>query len=225
VAVHILCIESSSDICGVCLTRDGEVIIEKELIGYKHSSHLLPLMIEVLEGANLSKNDLDAVALSKGPGSYPGLRVGGSTAKGWAFGLDIPLIAIDTLQALASGVEADTGDMIMPMIDARRNEVYTALYNHHLELVKEVTPLIIDEAFNEFIPTEGQLILCGNGAFKAEEYKSNRIRIEETVCSARYLSELSYNYYLEERFENLTHFEPFYLKPPKIGKPKSPLLG
>ena len=230
-STKIICIETSTEICSVCVAVDGELQTIKELREFKHSSHLLPLIMSCLKDSKIKKEDLHAISLSKGPGSYTGLRVGASTAKGLAFGLDIPLIAIDTLKALAIGLieneEIDSStSIVMPMIDARRNEVYTAQYSSGLKSFRSTHPLILDETFKTQIKDHNSVIICGNGAHKATTICRDmpNIRIIPTSCRAQNLCTLSHSSYSQNEFEVLDHFEPHYLKPPKIARPKSPLV-
>ena len=222
----ILCIESSTEVCSVCLAINGQSEVVKELEDFKHSSYLLPLIIETIEEAKISKKELNAVAFSKGPGSYTGLRVGASTAKGLAFGLDLPLITIDTLQALASGVKKESSPetVIVPMIDARRNEVYTAMFDAELNFILPTRSLIIDTHLEEFIEGKSHIIFCGNGAHKVKTNVMGKMETVETKCTASNLAALSFDLYQNEIFEELDHFEPNYLKPPNITKPKA-LIG
>jgi len=230
-STKILCIESSTDICSVCISVNGKSVGLKEFKDFKHSSHLLPLILNSLEESDIDKKSLHSICLSKGPGSYTGLRVGSSTAKGLAFALDIPLIAIDTLKALANGLITNIGlndndVIVMPMIDARRDEVYTAKYSTSLDCILPIQPLILDHFFLDHLDHHHRIYLCGNGVQKATsicEGHSN-VMILPTQCSAQDLCSLSQLAYDQNLFETLDHFEPNYLKPPKITKPKSPLI-
>lgn len=230
-SVNILCIETSTDICSVCLSVDGKVQVLNEFKEFRHSSQLLPLILSVLDKSSIDKTQLDAICISKGPGSYTGLRVGASTAKGLSFALDIPLIAIDTLTSLANGIIinegiSDSDSLIMPMIDARRDEVYAALYNSNLEVMKSTHPLILNETFSDGFSDLKRLIVCGNGAEKAREHCENvqNITILPSECTAQSLCTLAERAFRNKDFVNLDNFEPNYLKPPRITKPKSPLL-
>ena len=227
----ILCIETSTDVCSVCIAIEGKPHGLREFKEFKHSSHLLPLILESIEVAGIQKSGLDAISLSKGPGSYTGLRVGASTAKGLAYALDIPLISIDTLTALANGIvrgknEIDENLVIISMIDARRDEVYAAIHDCHLNILKPTHPLILDSEFQKSLPADQQIIICGNGAKKANHYcnLNQNISIHPTECTAENLCTLSKDTFEKSQFENLDRFEPNYLKPPRITKPKSPLL-
>jgi len=207
----------------VAISDDGVCIAIEEVKGFKHSSKLSPMILELLSNSGIKRKEIDAVAISKGPGSYTGLRVGASTAKGWAFGLDVPLIAINTLHTLASSIQnLSEGELIAPMIDARRNEVYTALFDSDLNKLKPTHSFILDNGISPLISDDNtKCTICGNGAFKAQPFESSLIKVVPSECSARYLTLLSYKSYLNAEFEALDHFEPFYLKPPNIAKPKS----
>ncbi|MEE9371850.1 MAG: tRNA (adenosine(37)-N6)-threonylcarbamoyltransferase complex dimerization subunit type 1 TsaB [Saprospiraceae bacterium] len=229
-SINILCIETSTDVCSVCISRDDEIMGLNEFKEFRHSSHLLPLILSSLEEAGMPQSDLDAICISKGPGSYTGLRVGASTAKGWAFALDLPLLGIDTLLSLANGLllaqrEIPPHSVIMPMIDARRNEVYTSLYTLGLECLFPTQPMILDESFLDFISEERDYYICGNGAHKAAvlTQNMNNVHIIPTEATAHSLCALSQKSYSKKAFEILDHFEPNYLKAPNITKSKSQL--
>lgn len=227
----ILCIETSTDVCSVCICFGEEILGLREFKAFKHSSHLLPLILESIEASGVNKKELDAICISKGPGSYTGLRVGASTAKGLAFALDIPLIAIDTLKSLANTLlikknVKESNIVIMPMLDARRNEVYTAQYDIHLNELLPTQPMILNHYFIDQLSKQNEYYLCGNGSFKAEELCKNlqNTKIITTQCTSEGLCSLAKEAYDKNDFVSLDHFEPNYLKPPNITKPKSPLL-
>ena len=161
-------------------------------------------------------NELDAVCISEGPGSYTGLRIGTSSAKGLCDALDIPLIAVSTLQSMAYGAREQYPDykQYIPMIDARRMEVYTAAYNQNLEPVEKITNLILDEnAYSDFL-LKDKVVFSGNGMEKAVPILSKNINAIfcNTMTSARYLLALGYRKFIEQDFADIAYFEPFYLK-------------
>ena len=145
---HILCIETSTTVCSVCIIADEKIISFREVNnGFSHAENLHGFIEEVLKESNLSFSQLSAVAVSKGPGSYTGLRIGVSAAKGLCYALNIPLISIDTLQSMAWGAAQTKNDTVLfcPMLDARRMEVYCAVYTKNLETVLPVNALVLDE--------------------------------------------------------------------------------
>ena len=219
----ILNIETSTPICSVNLARDGQVVSLRETDEDKsHASRLTVFIDEILKEQNLSISDLDAVAVSQGPGSYTGLRIGVSTAKGLCYGASLPLIAISTLQALAwqvSSGEIETVDpagdpWFCPMIDARRMEVFTALYDKENQIQKEVSADIIDEQSFQELLDQRPVYFFGNGAMKCQEmiqHKNARFieNIEASSVSMALLSELAFK---TNQFVDVAYFEPFYLK-------------
>ena len=217
----ILNIETSTNICSVCIAKDGNIIAQKESSENKSHAKLLTLFIEdLLKEQSLTAANLDAVAVSKGPGSYTGLRIGVSVAKGLCYAKDIPLIAINTLQAMAFGVvsklSADNlnDSIIVPMIDARRMEVYSAFFDTKASLIRDVKAEIIDEnSYAEKLSTQ-KMIFCGDGSEKITStiQHENAIFISDFYPSATYMTVLSESCFESEKFENVAYFEPFYLK-------------
>lgn len=215
----ILCIETTTEICSVALAQNGKTIgllqIEQ---GNTHAARLHGLVQNVLQNAGYGLNQLSAVAVCKGPGSYTGLRVGVSAAKGYCYALDIPLIAIDSLTSLAAYF-AQNNDMspnalLVPMIDARRMEVYTAVFDQKLNMLEPIEAKIINEhSFSERLDQQ-ELIFFGNGAEKCKERirHKNAIFVPQINCSADGLAVIAKDAYLQKAFENVAYFEPFYLK-------------
>ena len=191
----ILCLDTATDICSVALTRAAQVIAYRENSdGNSHARTLLPFVEEVLNEAGVQPQELAAVAVSMGPGSYTGLRIGTSTAKGLCYALDIPLIAVPTLQIIAAGAAADTTTdrpaVFCPMLDARRMEVFTAQYDQNLNPMNEVEAVIVNE--NTFVELldKNKTTFCGNGAEKCRplyEKHPNAI-FDPTPVSARHRS-------------------------------------
>jgi len=227
VTSRILCIETSTDICSVCISLNGECISIKEITGFKHSSHLLPTIIDLLEEQSLKLQELDAICLSMGPGSYTGLRVGSSTSKGLSYSLDIPLIGINSLHSVANHAKHKLGEVgahiFFPMIDARRDEVYTAQFDSNMNLLKPTAPLKIDNNFIHLLDKNRDYIICGNGASKVNNFTAipTNVTLVPFDCSSASLCSLAQDAYLKERFEELDLFEPLYIKPPNITKPKA----
>lgn len=220
----ILQLETGTSSCSVALASDGQVLAIKEQQEVNiHASHLTLFINEVLKAANKSYEDLDAVAVSMGPGSYTGLRIGVSTAKGLCFALDIPLLAVSTLQSMASAKQslATEKTMLCPMIDARRMEVYLAVYDFNLSPIEDVKAVILDEhSFDSF--SEFTLIFFGDGAEKSKALYSDplRYRFEAHVNSAADMTSLAFEKFTKGEVEDLAYFEPFYLKDFMVTQPK-----
>ena len=212
---RILLIETSTSVLSVALAVDGTVACERVCEEpRKQASLTAPLVKEVLDEAGLSARELDAVCVSSGPGSYTGLRVGVSTAKGVAFGAGIPLLSIGTLDILVSGVSGEGApQFIVPMIDARRMEVYTAVYSAEGKRLTPVEAKVIGpDAFREYLE-QGEVLFVGDGALKCREViQSPAARFQEAHPLARHMAAAAQKAFDEEKFENLAYFEPFYLK-------------
>jgi len=212
---HILLIETSTSVLSVALARDGAVVSERVCAEpRKQASLTAPLVKEVLDEAGLTVRDCDAVCVSSGPGSYTGLRVGVSTAKGLAFGAGIPLLAMGTLDILVAGAQpSEDIRYIVPMIDARRMEVYTAVYSADARRLTEVESKIVDsDAFAQYLE-EGKVLFLGDGALKCREVIGHpHALFEEAFPLARHMAKWARKAFEEGKFENLAYFEPFYLK-------------
>ena len=212
---RILLIETSTSVLSVALSVDGTVACERVCEEpRKQASLTAPLVKEVLDEAGLSARELDAVCVSSGPGSYTGLRVGVSTAKGVAFGAGIPLLSIGTLDILVSGVSGEGApQFIVPMIDARRMEVYTAVYSAEGKRLTPVEAKVIGpDAFREYLE-QGEVLFVGDGALKCRDViPSSNARFEEAHPLARHMAAAAQKVFEEGKFENLAYFEPFYLK-------------
>lgn len=214
----ILLLETATLSCSVALAEDGGTIAAKELDERNaHAGHITLFVREVLEQSGRTMSELDAVAVSMGPGSYTGLRIGTSTAKGLCYALEIPLIAVNTLQSMAGNMVFSgkyPGYLYCPMIDARRMEVYTAVYNENLLEVLPVQARIIDNnSFRELLDNN-RIIFFGDGALKCADVLKhpNAIIISDFINSARDLSKLAFRKYKSTDFEDVAYFEPFYLK-------------
>ena len=223
----ILNIETATKNCSVSLAENGQVLAIKELNNgnYSHAEVLHPFIVDVLKEANLTAKDIDAVAVSKGPGSYTGLRIGVSAAKGLCFAFDKPLISIDTLKSLSHAISIDEG-FIIPMIDARRMEVYAGVFNENHLKVREIEAEIIEEnSFSEYLETN-KVYFLGDGAHKCKELitHKNAVFIDDKYPSAKEMAQLSFDKYKKNDIENVAYFEPYYLKdfiviPEKKKKP------
>ena len=216
----ILLIETATTMCSVALSAGIEILALKELNERNiHASQITLFIDEVMKKGGKNYTDLNAIAVSKGPGSYTGLRIGTSTAKGLCYALDIPLIAVDTLEAMAIGIlqdnlEISPNSLLCPMIDARRMEVYTAIFDTNLKLLADVSAKILDEhSFDPFF-TEKKLIFFGDGAAKSRQLYLNQTNFFflEFECSAAHMVPLAVYKYQNGQFENTAYFEPFYLK-------------
>lgn len=235
----ILNIETATTVCSVALAKDGDLISYKEQNeGYTHAENLTLFIEEVLNKSGHTFKDIDAIAVSKGPGSYTGLRIGVSTAKGLCFALDKPLISINTLKSLSLPLSKGEGNvlkknnsekfLLCPMLDARRMEVYSAIYDFQLNTIKETSAEIIDEQFVEktlsTLGREGEgLLFFGDGAAKCKDVLSkneNVVFIDNAFPSAKNMISLSEQAFANKQFEDVAYFEPFYLKDFVAGKKK-----
>lgn len=225
----ILLLETATERCSIALW-DGHAIRDTAVADaeFSHASQLTVLIEAMMQRQQMALAALQAVAVSYGPGSYTGLRIGLSTAKGICFALDLPLIVIDTLQALATGARArfPEADYIVPMIDARRMEVYTAAYDVVGRAVLPTQAMIVEEgAFAEWIDSGKRLAFVGNGAMKcAPVIGATRATFAEMACDASYLAGLAQAAFDAGQFADVAYVEPAYLKSPNITKPKSKLV-
>jgi tRNA threonylcarbamoyladenosine biosynthesis protein TsaB len=211
---YILNIETATKNCSVSLAKEGKTILCKEIAeeGYSHAERLHVFIEDLVQEAGIHFKHIQAIAVSQGPGSYTGLRIGVSTAKGLCYALNVPLIAVDTLQVLASQVQVEDG-LIIPMIDARRMEVYSAIFNVKFEKIRETHAEVITE--NSFETISETVYFVGDCADKCKSVitKSNFIFLEEIKYpSATAMSILSFSKFQNKDFEDLAYFEPYYLK-------------
>lgn len=217
----ILCIETATTNCSVALGQNGTLLALKEDYSdnYSHAERLHLFIDEILKENQLKPAQLDAIAISKGPGSYTGLRIGVSAAKGLCFSLDIPLIAVPTLQSLADQVSDSTAATIVPMLDARRMEVYTAGFSAEKEPVFETRAQVLDAASYKEILEKGKTAFIGNGVKKFREIctHKNAVFIEGKLPSAAQMAALSEELFRNSQFEDVAYFEPFYLKDFMVG--------
>ncbi|MGK0252753.1 MAG: tRNA threonylcarbamoyladenosine biosynthesis protein TsaB [Mariniflexile sp.] len=221
---YILNIETATTNCSVSLSHNGKTTHLKEDYNnnYSHAERLHIYIDAVLNEAGITSKDLDAVAVSKGPGSYTGLRIGVSAAKGLCFALDKPLVSVSTLEALAHQVIYNDG-VIVAMLDARRMEVYSAIFDSKHNQVRETEAQIIDaDSFNSYLQ-EGKVYFIGNGVEKTKTLINhpNAVFIEDKLPSANEMSFLVYNKFKIMDTENVAYFEPYYLKDFVALKPKS----
>ncbi len=221
----ILCIETGTDVCSVALSADGRPVSLREERGRDHARKAAVFTRELLEETGIEATQLDAVAVGKGPGSYTGLRIGTSFAKGLCYALGIPLLAVDSLLAMAviAAEEHDagllktsdwTGTLLCPMIDARRMEVYAAVYDSSLrELMPAKAEVITPESFADTMRSGSEFLIFGNGAAKASDVLADRkVRMIDIVPSARGLCAPANERFARKEFEDTAYFEPAYLK-------------
>ena len=222
-STFILNIETATTNCSVSIAKDGETIVLKEDNdkSYSHAERLHVYIDSALKEVGITGADLSAIAISKGPGSYTGLRIGVSTAKGLCFALDKPLIAVPTLAALAKQAPMDHG-VVVAMLDARRMEVYSAIYDSNYNEIRATEAQILDEnAFAENLQN-GKVYFIGNGVEKTKTLitNPNAIFIEDKLPSANEMSALAFKKYQNNDFEDVAYFEPYYLKDFVALKPK-----
>ncbi len=223
----LLHIETATDLTSVCISKETKVLSIKNGSGpMMHSQELTLLIQESMKEQGLSFKELDAVSVSKGPGSYTALRVGTSVAKGICYAADIPLIAIDTLEAIAQATALEVqADFYCPMIDARRKEVYMSIYNNKNTCVKPCKAQILEAStFEEYIQNGQKIAFSGNGSPKYKEMVNQaEFLFLDVKCSALHLVSLAERAYEKKEFESIAYFEPIYLKPPNITIPKKRL--
>ena len=223
----LLNIETSTKNCSVSIADNGKIVAMKELNNgnYSHAEVLHPFIEDILKEAGMLIGELEGVAVSKGPGSYTGLRIGVSAAKGLSFALNIPLISIDTLHSLSHAITVEAGT-IVPMLDARRMEVYAAVFDKTHKQIRTIEAEIIeDSSFSEYLAL-GKVYFLGDGAQKCKETitHKNAIFVSDKFPSSEQMALLSHEKFLRKETEDLAYFEPFYLKdfiviPEKKKKP------
>jgi tRNA threonylcarbamoyladenosine biosynthesis protein TsaB len=238
----ILLIETATAVCSAAIAVDGAILaLEEAPDTASHAATLTPQIESCLQQTGLTLADLDAIAVSRGPGSYTSLRVGIGVAKGICYALNKPLIAIDTLQALAlasiitphsSLITHRSSLFYLPMLDARRQEVWTAAYDAEGKQLIPAQPLILEHnLFETFINNidlcneDVRFVLSGNGTVKAKSviFAERTVWSEITACSARYLGPLAERFFQQHDFQDIAYFEPFYMKPPNITTPNKVL--
>ena len=211
----VLNIETATTNCSVSLSKDGETLILKEdySAGYSHAETLHVFIDEVFKTSKLKPMDIDAVAVSKGPGSYTGLRIGVSSAKGLCYALNKPLISIDTLKSLAHQVKIEDG-FIVPMLDARRMEVYSAIYNSKLELHREIKAEVLTHESYDILLKANKVYFIGNGVEKTRSLiqHPNAIFVDGKLPSASEMAFLVEQKFKKSDTEDVAYFEPYYLK-------------
>ena len=212
--IYILHLETATKVCSVALSLNGQIKQFKEIVeaGFSHGENLTLLIEDALKSEGISVGQLSAVSIASGPGSYTGLRIGVSTAKGLCYALSIPLIAVDALISIQqNAIEKYPNQNIIPMIDARRMEVFSAVYNSKGEIIKPISADVLDEnSYAEFEP----FVACGDGAEKLKDLWKGReiIFASNILSSAKGQVDLAYQKYEQKAFEDVAYFEPFYLK-------------
>ena len=212
----ILHLETVTTNCSVSISKDDKIVVLKEnnAASYSHSEQLHVFIKEALKEASLSFSDLDAVAISKGPGSYTGLRIGVSAAKGLCFSLDLPLISVPTLQSMAHQVGLKPNEVVIPVLDARRMEVYSCVYDSEYKEVRETRAEIVnEESFAKYV-SDNKVYVVGSGAEKCRGVLQhpNFIFDESVVPSAKDMVSIACKKYESKQFEDVAYFEPYYLK-------------
>lgn len=220
--IYILHIETSTKVCSISLSENGALLGYKEDSSdkYIHAEKLTPLIKELINDSKIEFKDLSAIAVNKGPGSYTGLRIGVSSAKGLCYALNIPLISMDSMLNLfmnfksKSKIIIKSNDVVIPMIDARRNEVFTASYSENGELISKIQAKIIDEHFFNPYLKYNQIHLIGNGCakFKGEFNYSNLLYHLDILCTSTSMTHCVFTKFQNKEYENVAYFEPFYLK-------------
>ena len=222
---NLLCIETSTTNCSVAIGKDNEVLSLKEFDSktFSHAEQLHVFIKDALANIDLKLKDLDAVAISKGPGSYTGLRIGVSTAKGLCYALDIPLISCPTLEVLARQVvQKNSNFPIVTMIDARRMEVYSSVFDNHYNTIQQVSAKILDEnSYAELFQNYEKLFAIGSGVSKFKDmtkYPEKFSFTDQKNPSAKDMIIIAKGKYVEQDFEDVAYFEPYYLKDFVAGK-------
>jgi tRNA threonylcarbamoyladenosine biosynthesis protein TsaB len=228
----LLHIETATQVCSVALSRSGQLLsIRESSVKNAHSSVLTTFIEEVFSSSDIKVTEIDAVAVSEGPGSYTGLRIGVATAKGLCYALDKPLMAIPTLKSMAAGMaeteivkhHASSVTVLCPMIDARRMEVFSAVFGCGLEEIIETRAEIITRTSFEDLLKKYIIVFAGDGAEKCKSFldkHDNILFLDDFRVSARHMMRLAEKKFLSREFENLAYFEPRYLKEFIAGKPR-----
>ena len=227
----ILCLETATPSCSVALVHNGEVLAcEEDPKGQNHSEKITLFIDSVMKKAGISYDQLDAVAVSMGPGSYTGLRIGVSTAKGICYAVSKPLIAVETLEAMAYGgkvvISSERSErrnlLLIPAIDARRMEVYAAIFDENVNKIKDTEAVIIDESSFADLKKDHHIYLFGDGADKCAEIFADDDKItviKDFYCSAKYMNTIAQQKFNNSEFVDVAYFEPFYLKDFVPGTP------
>ena len=212
--MYILNLETSTKNCSVAIAKNGKTVAIRQIAeeGYSHAEFLHEFIEQVLKESEITFDDLQAIAVGKGPGSYTGLRIGISAAKGLCYALEIPLIAVDTLLLMAKNLKIKSG-VIVPMIDARRMEVYTAVFDKDYNIIEKTSAKILDgNSFDNFSETIHILGDCQEKVQTVLTDSKFNFHLDQKFPSANTMAALSYQKFLDRNFEDVAYFEPFYLK-------------
>ena len=225
----ILSIETSTNVCSVALHANGILVSHQvHQVEKSHSSLLPGIALEICQEKNKSLQDLNAIAISEGPGSYTGLRIGFSTVKGLAYTLEVPAISVPTMDIMLEALRGKCkGEhYLCAMMDARRMEVYVALFNENNQLIRPPqSEIIMEDTFATYLQQGHQIILSGNGAEKCKSVlNSPKIQYNSVKTSSTHLVPLAKEAFINKIFADLAYYEPFYLKPPNITTPKKNIL-
>lgn len=232
----VICLETATNLCSVALCDNAGIITLRESIESKsHASVLTVFIQEILKENGLKAGDLEAVAVSKGPGSYTGLRIGVSVAKGIAYGASIPLIGIETTLSMFRGIsesrlinlDAESNSLFCPMLDARRMEVYYAIYDSEGNKIKDISAEIINkDSFIKF-PESQKIVFFGDGAKKCKEVinRENALFTDDFKMSSSYMHRPVFEAISNQRYEDVAYFEPLYLKDFITSSPRKNVLG
>ncbi len=217
----ILNIETTTTNCSVSLSKEGDTLVLKEDYNsrYSHAESLHVFINEVIQSVKIALSEIDAIAVSKGPGSYTGLRIGVSAAKGLCFSLDKPLISVSTLESLSHQVDIAKG-YIVPMLDARRMEIYSSVFDSSHQKIRETQAQILDKnSFLDYL-NKDKVYFIGDGVEKTKTLiqHENAVFIEDKLPSANEMGKLAFKKYANNDFENVAYFEPYYLKDFLLGK-------
>lgn len=218
----ILQIETSTDVCSVALCKNGQLLhLAETNVANSHTEQLTLLIQKCMQNAGCTYPELDAIALSDGPGSYTSLRIGAATAKGICYATGTKLITIDSLSILSQGINPsyllEPNDVIIPMIDARRMEVYAAVYNAQKINIRPVDAIILEE--DVFAQYDQNIHICGSGAEKfIQAFPKDNIKLHHTKTSAIYMTNLALDAYIQSQFSDVAYFAPSYFKAPNITK-------
>ena len=216
--IILLHIETATDLCSVAVSKNQEVMAAKTIHdGNSHARNLIVLIESIITELPINKEDIDGISVSMGPGSYTGLRIGVSTAKGLCYALQKPLISVSTLDSIAVGAQhqlALENVLYCPMIDARRMEVYTELVDTSLQQIEPVQALIVEEGTFEKLLSEHKVVFCGNGMPKCRPLleKYPNALFADAEISAENMIGIAYQKFVKGEFEDVAYFEPFYLK-------------
>ncbi|UZR95531.1 tRNA (adenosine(37)-N6)-threonylcarbamoyltransferase complex dimerization subunit type 1 TsaB [Chondrinema litorale] len=225
----LLSIETATSVCSVALHSEENIIAYEEIhLEKSHSGYLTVIIDQMMKNCQVISENIEAIAVSEGPGSYTGLRIGVSTAKGLCYAWDKPLISVSTLEAIAANAidhlkYLASGKMLFcPMLDARRMEVYTAIYKSDLSQIKAIHPLVVESSSFDNYLQDYKILYFGNGAEKCKDVlvNDNLIYVGEYLPNAKYVGLIANKALREQQFADLAYFEPFYLKAYQAKKPK-----